>query len=155
MQRVLFVCLGNICRSPTAQGVFQRLVEEAGLEGQIEVESAGTSAYHIGQPPDSRSIATASARGYDLSSIRAQQVIEADFLHYDLLLAMDGENLRALQQMAPVQHRNKVELFLNYGSCNRHEVPDPYYGGENGFEEVVDLVEDAARGLLNKLRDTQ
>ncbi|RRJ84686.1 low molecular weight protein-tyrosine-phosphatase [Aestuariirhabdus litorea] len=155
MVRILFVCLGNICRSPTAHGVFQGLVDKHGLGDRFEVESAGTSAYHVGNSPDHRSTAAAAARGYDLSELRAQQVVEADFSHYDLVLAMDGENLRNLTRLCPPQHLHKVQLFLDYGSKGVKEVPDPYYGGTNGFNEVLDLVEDAARGLFEQLRSTQ
>ncbi|MCL6414785.1 low molecular weight phosphotyrosine protein phosphatase [Aestuariirhabdus sp. Z084] len=152
MAKILFVCLGNICRSPTAHGVFLSMVERAGLTDRIEVESAGTAAYHVGSPPDQRSTAAAANRGYDLSAIRAQQVSDTDFEYYDYLLAMDEENLTGLEQRCPSQYRHKLKLFLDYGGTADHEVPDPYYGGSRGFETVLDLVEDAAEGLLKQVR---
>ena len=148
---VLFVCMGNICRSPTAEGVFRRLLEEAGVS--VDVDSAGTHAYHIGNPPDRRSQAAAAARGVDLSPLRARQVHASDYERFDLILAMDSDNLEILQGAAPAGCRASVRLFLEYAPDARvTDVPDPYYGGEAGFERVLDLVEEASRGLLASLR---
>ena len=148
---ILFVCMGNICRSPTAEGVFRHVVREAGLAGQLDIDSAGTHAYHVGEPPDRRSQAAASRRGYELGDIRARRVAEADFERFDLILAMDKLNLVTLQDSAG-QHADKVRLFLEYSSGPETEVPDPYYGGATGFERVLDLVEDASNALLESLR---
>lgn len=150
--KVLFVCLGNICRSPTAQGIFQHKVKDAGLEKEIHIDSAGTGAWHIGKSPDSRTLAAATKRGYDFSDQRARQVGMQDFEKFDYVLAMDNVNLRELRQMAPSDFKGRLDLFLNYGSRSAHtEVPDPYYGGDQGFDLVLDLVEDAAEGLLAQL----
>ncbi|MBX3666340.1 MAG: low molecular weight phosphotyrosine protein phosphatase [Burkholderiales bacterium] len=149
MTRVLFVCMGNICRSPTAEGVFRRLVEAEGLAGRIHIDSAGTHDYHIGDPPDARAQAAAARRGYDLSQLRARQVTRADFTAFDYVLAMDEHNRGLLLQQCPPEHRAKVRLFLEFAAGEvPAEVPDPYYGGPQGFEQVLDLVENAARGLL-------
>jgi len=150
--KVLFVCMGNICRSPTAEGVFRRLVQNAGLEHKLLIDSAGTHAYHIGAVPDNRASAAAEKRGYDLSRLRGRQVAVRDFLDFDYILAMDRKNLANLQSICPPEHVCKVSLFLEFSAnYNEREVPDPYYGGPQGFEHVLDLVEDAARGLLQKL----
>lgn len=150
--KVLFVCMGNICRSPTAEGVFRRLVEEAGLGGKILVDSAGTHDYHIGDAPDKRSQAAAALRGYDLSRLRGRQVERADFARFDYILAMDAENLADLHRLCPPPHENRVGLFLEYArKFTLREVPDPYYGGAQGFAQVLDLVEDAAVGLLEEI----
>lgn len=147
--KVLFVCMGNICRSPTAEGVFRHLVEEAGLAQRVLIDSAGTHDYHIGKPPDRRAQAAAVQRGYDLSGLRGRQVETRDFDEFDYILAMDAENLANLNRIKPSQHRAKVGLFLEYGQrFAEREVPDPYYGGVQGFDHVLDLVEDAAAGLL-------
>ncbi len=148
MPSVLFVCLGNICRSPTAHGVFEHYVREAALN--IEIDSAGTGAWHVGNKPDVRARAAAKQRGFSLDHIRARQVEPADFDKFDYILAMDEQNLADLQAMAPAGYSGHLGLFLAFGS-QRHtgEVPDPYYGGNQGFEHVLDLVEDAARGLLH------
>ena len=156
MIRVLFVCMGNICRSPTAEGVFKHLVAAEGLAARIETDSAGTHDYHIGASPDSRSQAAAAQRGYDLSALRARQVRVQDFADFDYVLAMDEANCVALRKLCPTQYRDRVKLFLEFSSIvGRHEVPDPYYGGAKGFEEVLDLVEDAARGLLEHIRTAE
>lgn len=150
--RILFVCLGNICRSPTAEGVFRRLVEQVGLKERIVIDSAGTGDYHIGAPPDERACEAAARRGYDLKALRARQVKRADFADFDYVLAMDDENLRALKRLAPREHAHKVKLFTEFCSTGACPVPDPYCGGPEGFETVLDLVEASARGLLQHLR---
>lgn len=156
MTSVLFVCLGNICRSPTAEGVFRTLVEREGLTAKITVDSAGTAAYHAGEPPDARAQAAAREWGVDLSMQRARQVLPTDFERFDLVLAMDDENLSNLQRLCPPQYRDRVRLFLDFASENsERNVPDPYYGGDDGFEHVLDLVEAASRGLLSQLRVSQ
>jgi protein-tyrosine phosphatase len=150
--RVLFVCLGNICRSPTAEGVLRHKLREAGLADQVQVASAGTGEWHIGKAPDKRSQAAARLRGYDLSAQRAQQVNRADFARYDLILAMDQNNLRNLQAMQPAQGKAELDLFLRrYESCV-DEVPDPYYDGDQGFEQVLDLIERACDLLVIELK---
>ena len=149
--RVLFVCLGNICRSPTAHGVFQQLVIKRGFEQIIRVDSAGTGDWHIGRQPDRRSAAAALVRGYDLDTLRARQVSARDFHEHDYILAMDEQNLRDLQALRPADFRGELGLFLTYGSLGLREVPDPYHGESDAFEHVLDLVEDAAEGLLNTL----
>lgn len=153
MPSVLFVCTGNICRSPTADGVLRRLVKDAGLEARVRVDSAGTHDYHVGEPPDERAQQHARRRGYDLGALRARQVLAADFEAFDLILAMDRGHLRLLQRLAPSEHRHKLRLFMEFASVREvDEVPDPYYGGAAGFERVLDMVEDAARGILEDLR---
>jgi protein-tyrosine phosphatase len=153
MINVLFVCLGNICRSPTADGIFRKLVSREKLERAITVDSAGTSEWHLGKMPDGRTIAAAKKRGYDLSVLRARQVSAADFDEFDYVLAMDNSNLRDLQKIKPQHYEGHLGLFLDFGSNkNYREVPDPYYGGEDGFELVLDLVEEAAKGLLAHIR---
>ncbi|MFP3498063.1 low molecular weight protein-tyrosine-phosphatase [Pseudomonas sp. SIMBA_059] len=149
---VLFVCLGNICRSPTAEGVLRHKLREAGLAGQVEVASAGTGHWHVGNPPDQRSQRAALARGYDLSAQRAQQVSRADFERYDLILAMDHSNLRNLNLLQPGQGRAQVDLFLRRYGAEVDEVPDPYYEGEQGFERVLDLIEQACDLLVIELK---
>ena len=151
--RILFVCLGNICRSPTAEAVVRAVAALEAPELGLEVDSAGTAGYHIGEPPDARMQAAAARRGYQLGALRARIVEPADFEHFDLILAMDRENLAVLQRRAPESARQRVRLFLELAQHDEpHEVPDPYYGGTNAFEEVLDLIEDAARGLLSYLR---
>jgi len=153
--RVLFVCMGNICRSPTAEGVFRHFVNEAGLDKLITADSAGTHAYHIGEPPDRRATAAAERRGVSLSEIRARRVSDSDFEDFDYVIAMDEENRMRLLEQAPEEHQGKVQLFLNFIEGSETEVPDPYYGGAAGFERVLDLVEEASRGLLETLRKTK
>jgi len=150
---ILFVCLGNICRSPTADGVFTQMVKEAGLFSRVQVDSAGTSAWHSGNPPDKRSQQAAKARGYDLSKLRARQVERGDFYDFDLILAMDGSNLRDLQDIAPKDTRAEIDLFLCRYQIAPFEVPDPYQGGEAGFEQVLDLIEAASRALLAEVKE--
>ena len=150
---VLFVCTGNICRSPTAQGVFDHLLRHEGVADRVRVESAGTHDYHVGHPPDARTQECARQRGYDLSAQRARQVERSDFERFDLILAMDRGHLEILTRLAPPDHRHKLRLFTEYTATRRGEdVPDPYYGGEDGFERVLDLVEEGSRGLLAVLR---
>ena len=149
---VLFVCLGNICRSPTAEGVLRHKLREAGLAGQVEVASAGTGDWHVGNPPDQRSQRAARVRGYDLSAQRAQQVVAPDFNHYDLILAMDLSNLRDLKALQPAHGNAELDLFLRRFDGVKDEVPDPYYDGEDGFEEVLDLVESACDLLVIELK---
>jgi protein-tyrosine phosphatase len=152
MTKVLFVCMGNICRSPTAEGVFRQRVREAGLEQRITIDSAGTHDYHIGKPPDRRAQAAAAGRGYDLSGLRGRQVEKRDFDEFDYILAMDAENLTNLNRIKPAGHKAQVRLFLEFARDHAlREVPDPYYGGDQGFEQVLDMVEDAASGLLQHI----
>lgn len=154
MVKVLFVCMGNICRSPSAEGVFLRLLEEHNLLEVIEVDSAGTHAYHVGEQADRRSMAAALRRGIDISPHRARQVHPRDFDHYDYILAMDEDNHHRLVRQCPPHHHAKVQLFLEFAPhLDIIEVPDPYYGGEKGFEHVLDLVEAASQGLLETIRN--
>jgi len=151
---VLFVCMGNICRSPTAEGVFQKLVHEEGLTEWFEIDSAGTHAYHVGNPPDDRAQQAALARGINLSKLRARQVSHADFEAFDHILVMDRQNYDTLMFVCPRSHSHKVKMFLDFvPGLKNAEVPDPYYGGDKGFEQVLDLVERAAVGFLNSVRD--
>lgn len=153
MVKVLFVCLGNICRSPTAEGVFSALVCEHGLDEEIGVDSAGTGAWHIGDPPDRRAQAAARTRGYDLSAQRARQVEAADFNAFDYVIAMDRRNHADLSTLAPPARRDRIRLFLSFApQSGVSEVPDPYYGGDGGFDHVLDLVEAASQGLLEDIR---
>jgi protein-tyrosine phosphatase len=153
VRRVLFVCLGNICRSPTAEGVFRHLLRQEAPELQVEVDSAGTADYHIGEPPDLRSQRAAIRRGIDLGGLRARQVTPADFARFDLILAMDRANLLELEAMRPKNSRARVRLFLEYApELGRLEVPDPYYRDASGFEEVLDFSAAASRGLLADLQ---
>lgn len=150
---VLLICMGNICRSPTAEGVLRAMVEREGLAHAFEIDSAGTHAYHVGEAPDPRARKAALQRGYDLSALRARRINELDFSHFDCILAMDRENLAMLSRACPVEHRHKLGLFLEYAANHEEEeVPDPYYGGNEGFEHVLDMVEDAARGLIAAMR---
>ncbi|WP_219097119.1 low molecular weight protein-tyrosine-phosphatase [Pseudomonas sp. UMAB-40] len=150
--RVLFVCLGNICRSPTAEGVLRHKLREAGLADHIEVASAGTGDWHVGKAPDKRSQAAAKLRGYDLSAQRAQQVTRADFSAYDLILAMDNSNLRHLKALQPAKGKAELDLFLRRYQSELDEVPDPYYDGDQGFEQVLDLIERASDLLVIELK---
>ncbi|MFK7977975.1 MAG: low molecular weight protein-tyrosine-phosphatase [Halioglobus sp.] len=146
---VLFVCLGNICRSPTAHGVFQAKVAQQGLSAHIVVDSAGTADWHTGKAPDPRAIAEASTRGYDLSELKARQAMTADFDRFDYVIAMDESNLQGLQQLCPEEYSGHLGLMLEFApQQNLVEVPDPYYGGDEGFAEVLDLLEQACDGLL-------
>lgn len=150
--RVLFVCLGNICRSPMAEGVFRALVAEQGLTESIETDSAGTHAYHVGEPPDVRAQATLRRRGLDIGDLRGRQAVADDFVRFDYVLAMDHENYAALQALAPAEHAHKLRLFLTYARrCTEQAVPDPYFGDVGGFDRVLDMIEDAAAGLLQDI----
>lgn len=149
--RVLFICMGNICRSPTAQGVFERLVAEAGLAGAIAADSAGTAGYHVGESPDSRAVRAARKRGLDIGHQRARKARPEDFLDFDIILAMDRGNMRNLAHLAGTQGREKLRLFLDFAPHLGEDVPDPYYGGADGFERVLDLCDAAGRGLLAHL----
>ena len=149
---VLFVCLGNICRSPTAHAVFQSLVDDHDLTSQIYVDSAGTGDWHLGHAPDKRSTATALKRGYDLTRLRSRLVVPDDFGKFDYIIAMDSKNLADMHAMCPNDFQGTIKLLLDYSHSLEYadiaEVPDPYYGGEDGFPFVVDLVEDVSRGLF-------
>ncbi len=150
---VLFVCMGNICRSPTAEAVFRKRVEEAGLVQHIIIDSAGTHDYHIGEPPDARTQRVAQQRGYDMSALRGRQVGREDFGRFDYVLAMDQNNLAILERLRPREAGSHLGLFLEFAVRHtEREVPDPYYGGAEGFERVLDMVEDAAQGLLQHIR---
>lgn len=153
--RVLMVCMGNICRSPTAEGVLRARLRAAGLDRHVEVDSAGTHGYHAGEPPDRRAQKHAASRGYDLSKLRARRVVPADFERFDWVLAMDADNLERLRELRPEGAQARLGLLMEH--ARRHadvrEVPDPYYGPPAGFERVLDLVEDACEGLLLRLRD--
>jgi protein-tyrosine phosphatase len=152
--KILFVCLGNICRSPTAEGVLRHRVSQATPALQVQVDSAGTAGYHIGDPPDPRSQRAALRRGIDISGLRARQISRSDFSSFDLILAMDRGNLRDLEAKRPNRSRAKLQLFLEYApQTGRLEVPDPYYGGSADFELVLDLCDAAARGLILALQD--
>jgi protein-tyrosine phosphatase len=153
MVQVLFVCLGNICRSPMAEGVFRQLVAEAGLVDVMSADSAGTGPWHVGNPPDKRAQATAARHGIDIGGQRARQIAADDFTAFDYVLAMDGDNLQTLMRAAPTEHQDRVQLFLNFGAADHgDDVPDPYYGGPEGFDDVFLLVQDAARGLLRHIQ---
>jgi len=145
--------MGNICRSPTAQGVFQKLVEESGLADAVYIDSAGTHAYHVGESPDTRASEAALRRGIDLSGQRARRAVAADFEEFDYVLAMDQNNYEDLASLCEPEHSTKLRLFLDYApELQMREVPDPYYGGTTGFERVLDLIEKAAAGLLVDIR---
>ncbi len=147
--KVLFVCLGNICRSPTAEGVFLKVVADAGLSKHIKVDSAGTAGWHQGRAPDARTIAVAKKKGYDLSVLSARQVLKNDFEKFDYILAMDAGNLNDLAKLKPINYKGFLGLFLAFGLQKKYqEVPDPYHGDDKDFELVLGLVEDAAKGLL-------
>lgn len=154
MVKVLFVCMGNICRSPTAEGVFAKLVEKHGLQEKISLDSAGTHAYHVGEVPDARAQRAAKNRGVDLSKLKARKAISADFERFDYILAMDIHNYEILEQISPPGAEHKLSLFLDYApGLGLREVPDPYYGGAKGFEKVLDMIEEASEGLLQTIKD--
>ena len=151
--KILFVCMGNICRSPTAQGVFEKLVEEHELGNHIRIDSAGTHAYHIGETPDTRAAEAARRRGIDLSTQRARRVSAGDFDQFDYVLAMDSSNYADLAEICSPEQADKLRLFLEMASiAGMTDVPDPYYGGTTGFERVLDLIEEASAGLLAEIR---
>lgn len=152
MTSVLFVCLGNICRSPLCEGIFRSLVSEAGLEARFSSDSAGTGAWHAGNAPDPRSVAIARQKGIDITDLRARQVTVADFTRYDLVLAMDRNNLRDLRRLAPASAGARVHLFSDFATGRTVDVPHPYYGGPNGFEEVYSMLLSGCVSLLGKLR---
>jgi len=151
--KVLFVCLGNICRSPTAEGVFRQRLRLAGLDGRVETDSAGTGDWHVGKAPDSRACQAAGRRGYELDTLRARQVRLEDFQRFDLILAMDHDNLARLQALRPGSARAELDLLLRRYGLGRDVVPDPYYGAADGFEEVLDLIEQACDALLGEVRE--
>ena len=153
MTKVLFVCMGNICRSPSAEGVFRHLINEAGLSGLVGIDSAGTHGFHIGEAPDARALAAAHKRGYEISERAARQVTAEDFREFDLILAMDWENLSALQQQCPKIYHHKLMLLMRFANeFEEATVPDPYYGGADAFSKVLDYLEDACQGVLELVR---
>ncbi len=150
--RVLFVCMGNICRSPTAQGVAEKVASQRALEALVELDSAGTHAYHVGEPPDARARAAARRRGIDLSPQRARRVSHLDFEHFDYIVAMDEQNYRALQGAAPANAQQKIRKMMEFSNLGvTEDVPDPYYGGAHGFEQVLDLLDNAMAGFFDEL----
>jgi len=150
---VLFICTGNICRSPTAEAIFRKLAADAGMAERLTADSAGTHGYHVGEPPDPRAQKAAAKRGYDLSGLRARRFERADFHRFDLILAMDQDHHSILSHMARPPAGHKLKLMMSYARrFAEQDVPDPYYGGPQGFERVLDMLEDAARGLLESLR---
>ena len=150
---ILFVCMGNICRSPTAEGIFRDKARQAGLAEKVEIDSAGTHDYHIGKPPDSRAQEAASKRGYDLSDLRGRQINAADFERFDYILAMDQDNLTLLNQQCPPHLQHKVRRMLSFSTRYPNlDVPDPYYGGRSGFDHVLDMLEDAVEGLIQDIQ---
>lgn len=149
---ILFVCLGNICRSPTAEGVFRQRVRAAGLADRVHIDSAGTGDWHVGKGPDPRTCRAALQRGYDLSPLRARQVAAEDFQRFDLILAMDHDNLLRLKDIQPDHARAELDLLLRRYGLGRGVVPDPYYGGADGFEQVLDLIEAASDALLAEIK---
>ena len=154
--KVLFVCMGNICRSPTAHGVFQHMVNQAELNKKIIIESAGTIGYHAGERPDSRATVTARSNGIDLSKLIARKVNDNDYSHQDFILGMDYSNLRNMNEQCPDKHQHKLGLLLSYHPDeNLQEVPDPYYGGDNGFDNVFTMVEVACRHLLEHIKQAK
>ncbi len=155
MYKILFVCTGNICRSPTAEGVLRHRLAVSGLEGKVHVDSAGTHAYHVGEAPDTRSVKAASARGVMIGDLRARKVNQGDFSEFNLVLGLDHGHVQSLRRMAPEGAAAEVALFLDYAGATREkEVPDPYYGGHQDFEYVLDLIEAASEALVGKLQKT-
>lgn len=152
--RVLFVCMGNICRSPTAEGVLRQFIRQNNLGDKVEVDSAGTHGYHVGEAPDSRTQRAAAVRGYNLSQLRARKVARQDLDYFDLVLAMDKNNLDNLQRLASPEQQEKIKLFMDFSkNFDDNEVPDPYYGLGHGFDLVLDMVEDAAQGLIEDIKE--
>jgi protein-tyrosine phosphatase len=155
-RRVLFVCTGNICRSPTAEGVARGLAEKLGLAEAFEFDSAGTHGYHVGDTPDPRAVAAAARRGYDLAHLRARRVTEFDFIRFDHVIAMGRDHLEWLRRSCPALYQDKLALLLEFSQrFEEDEVPDPYYGAADGFEQVLDLVEDALHQMLLRLGTTR
>lgn len=153
MTKILFVCMGNICRSPTAEGIFRTMVRDASIEHLVKIDSAGTHAFHVGEAPDPRAQAAAKKRGIDISMLRARQVSKDDFRDHDLILAMDWENLSLLQQTSPKQYQHKLMLLMRFATDNEEAtVPDPYYGGSDGFEKVINYATDACTGLIEVVK---
>lgn len=153
MTKILFVCMGNICRSPTAEGVFRAMVRDANIEHLVKIDSAGTHGFHVGEAPDPRAQAAVKKRGIDISHLSARQINKDDFRDFDLILAMDWENLAHLQQTAPRQYQHKLMLFMRFASDNEEAtVPDPYYGNADGFEKVINYVTDACTGLIDVVK---
>ena len=154
MVKVLFVCMGNICRSPTAEGVFTHLVNQSGMSAHVQIDSAGTHAYHVGHAPDARSQKTSMGRGIDISHLRARKVNEGDFYEFDYILAMDKDNYANLQEICPQGEEHRLSLFLDFAPhLTEREVPDPYYGGPSGFERVMDMISEASEGLLKTIQE--
>jgi protein-tyrosine phosphatase len=151
---VLFVCLGNICRSPSAEGVFRQVVEKAGLGEKVRIDSCGTGDWHVGKAPDARARAASAKRGIDISGLRARQFQESDLSDFDYVLVMDHQNLADVDRIWERAGGTRPELFLHYGHSSHEEVPDPYYGGDQGFETVLDLIHEASQGLLARLQET-
>ena len=153
MVKVLFVCMGNICRSPMAEGVFHKLVSEAGLEDKVSIDSAGTHSYHVGDAPDQRAQAVLREQGIDISGLRGRQVADPDFKQFDYIVAMDTANLNNLKRRAPLDYQDKIRLMLSYSrKFPNLDVPDPYFGGGEGFDQVLKMVEDAGQGLLKEIQ---
>lgn len=146
---ILVVCMGNICRSPTGEAILRTKAQQLGMN--ITVDSAGTIGYHAGSPPDKRAQAAGKKRGYSFAGMRARQVSDEDFTRFDLILAADKDNLADLHARCPASQQHKVKLFMSYGTSDYDEIPDPYYGGDQGFTLVLDLIEDAAEGILRSL----
>jgi protein-tyrosine phosphatase len=156
MTKVLFVCMGNICRSPMAEGVFRRAIREAGLERQVQIDSAGTHAYHVGDAPDQRAQQAARRRGADISQLRGRKVADEDFEVFDYILGMDGDNISKLVQRSPAHHHGKIRRLLSFSRKYPNlDVMDPYYGGPQGFEENLDMIEDAVQGLIQEIARDQ
>lgn len=151
--RVLFVCLGNICRSPSAEGVFRKVVQQAGLDDRVTIDSCGTGGWHVGKAPDSRAIAAAHQRGIDIADLRARQFSSEDLDRFDYVLVMDRQNLADVRDVWRQNGGTEPVLFLEFGNSGHDEVPDPYYGGDHGFEQVLDLINDASDGLLRHIRE--
>lgn len=150
---VLFVCLGNICRSPSAEGVFRQVVEQAGLGDRVRIDSCGTGDWHVGKAPDARAREAAARRGIDIGDLRARQFRESDLADFDYVLVMDRQNLKDIERIWETTGGTRPALFLDYGRSSHDEVPDPYYGGDQGFETVLDLIHEASEGLLLELQE--
>jgi protein-tyrosine phosphatase len=156
MTKILFVCMGNICRSPTAEGVLRHVAQTRGLAADITVDSAGTIGFHAGQPPDKRAVLYAAKRGYDLTQIRAREVNQPDYEGFDYLLAMDKQNIAWLKKQIPNEYAHKLQLFLNFSEKYKgRDMPDPYYGNAQGFDTVLDMIEDGVDGLIEHLLEAE